>query len=50
MTKYLLIAGHGRQRDGSFDPGATGFITKGEHKYMRDDLFPAMKKFLPKDA
>lgn len=50
MVKYLLIAGHGKQRDGSFDPGATGVITKGEHKYMRDDLFPAMKRYVPKGA
>jgi N-acetylmuramoyl-L-alanine amidase len=49
-TKHLIIAGHGNQRDGSFDPGATGLITKGEHKYVRDDLFPAMKRHLPKGA
>ena len=46
---HLLIAGHGKRRDGSFDSGATGHITKGEHRYMSEDLFPAMKKFLPKD-
>lgn len=50
MTRHLLIAGHGHQRDGSFDPGATGFITKGEYRYMTQDLFPAMKKYLPKGA
>lgn len=51
MSKtYLMIAGHGRQRDGSFDPGATGFITKGEHRYMVENLFPLMKKYVPKDA
>lgn len=50
MVKHLFIAGHGWQRDGSFDPGATGVITKGEYKYMVEDLFPAMKKYLPKDA
>lgn len=47
---HLIIAGHGNQRNGSFDPGATGLITKGEHKYVRDDLFPAMKKYLPDGA
>lgn len=47
---HLIIAGHGNQRDGSFDPGATGHITKGEHRYVRDDLFPAMKKYLPDGA
>lgn len=51
MSKtYLMIAGHGHQRDGSFDPGATGFITKGEYRYMVENLFPLMKKYVPKDA
>lgn len=44
MSKYLMIAGHG-----SGDVGATGFIKKGEHRYMKEDLFPAMKKYIPKD-
>src|SRR5699024_12779470 len=43
-TKHLIIAGHGNQRNGTFDPGATGLITKGEHRYVRDDLIPAMKR------
>ncbi len=47
--KHLLIAGHGKQKNGGFDPGATGLISKGEHRYMKEDLFPAMKKFLPKN-
>lgn len=47
---HLLIAGHGKQKNGGFDPGATGLIAKGEHRYMQEDLFPAMKKFLPKGA
>lgn len=46
----LFIAGHGRNRNGSFDSGATGFISKGEHRYMVEDLFPAMKKHLPDGA
>lgn len=51
MSKtYLLLAGHGHQRDGTFDPGATGFITKGEYRYMVENLFPLMKKYVPKDA
>ncbi|TLQ08851.1 hypothetical protein FEZ48_02905 [Marinilactibacillus psychrotolerans] len=50
MTTVLCIAGHGLKPDGSFDPGATGFITKGEHKYMKEDLFPAMEKYVPKDS
>lgn len=39
-----MIAGHG-----SGDSGATGFISKGEHRYMKEDIFPAMKKYLPAD-
>ena len=46
MTKILVIAGHGENKNGSFDPGATGIITKGEHKYYEQDFFPAVKKFL----
>lgn len=45
MAVHLIIAGHGKLRNGGFDPGATGYISKGEHRYMRDDLFPAMKKY-----
>lgn len=41
----LLIAGHG-----SGDPGATGYISKGEHRYMKENFFPAMKKFIPKGS
>lgn len=41
----LLIAGHG-----SGDPGATGYISKGEHRYMKENFFPAMRKFIPKGA
>lgn len=44
MSKYLMIAGHG-----SGDAGATGFIKKGEYRYMKEDIFPAMKKYIPKD-
>lgn len=47
MTTHLLIAGHGRKRNDVFDPGAMGFIQKGEHRYFKEDLFPAMKNFLP---
>ena len=43
----LFIAGHGKNRNGSFDSGATGFISKGEHRYMTENLFPAMRKYLP---
>lgn len=45
--KVLLIAGHGTRPNGSFDPGATGFISEGEHRYFRDTFFPAMKKYAP---
>src|SRR5699024_5443386 len=27
---------------------ASGYIKKGEHKYVKEDLFPAMKKYVPK--
>lgn len=43
----LIIAGHGKRKNGTFDPGAVGLM-KGEHKYVKEDLFPAMKKYLPK--
>lgn len=43
----LFIAGHGKNVNGSFDSGATGFISKGEYRYMVENLFPAMKKYLP---
>ena len=49
MGKHLIIAGHGIRRNNTFDPGANGFITKGEHRYVKEVLFPAMKKFLPKN-
>lgn len=45
---HLCIAGHGILANGRFDPGATGIITKGEHRYMKEDLFPAIKRHLPK--
>ena len=47
MAKTLVIAGHGKNANGSFDPGATGFITKGEHKYYVENFFPAVRKYLP---
>lgn len=47
--KYLVIAGHGKRANGTFDPGATGRITKGEHRYVKENLFPAMKKYAGKD-
>lgn len=45
--KALLIAGHGKKRNGTFDPGACGYITKGENRYMSENFFPAMKKYVP---
>lgn len=46
MARHLIIAGHGETHKGSgFDPGATGYIPKGEHKFMEENLFPAMKKY-----
>lgn len=50
MSKTLWIAGHGlNKNNGHFDSGATGFITKGEHKYFRDDVFPKLKEYIHKD-
>ena len=42
----LFISGHGKARSGRIDPGATGIISKGEHRYMVENLFPAMKKYV----
>jgi len=50
MTKVLLIAGHGENRNGSFDPGALGYISKGEHKYYEQDFFKSVEKFLPANS
>lgn len=49
MAKYLVIAGHGKRKNGTFDSGATGVITKGEHRYVKENLFPEMKKYADKD-
>lgn len=46
----LFIAGHGKRQNGVFDTGASGFLTKGEHRYMTEDIFPAMQKYLPDGA
>lgn len=50
MTTYLCIAGHGRNRaTGGFDSGATGYMTKGEHRFFKEDFFPAMKRHVHPD-
>lgn len=46
MATVLVIAGHGKQRNGRVDPGAFGFISRGEHKYYTEIFFPAVKKQL----
>lgn len=46
----LFIAGHGRKRNGVFDPGAVGMVKEGEHRYMTNKLFPAIRKHLPAGA
>lgn len=43
----LFIAGHGKNKNGTFDSGATGYISEGEHNFMVKRLFPAMKKYIP---
>ena len=51
MPTVLLIAGHGlNTANGYFDPGARGYVPKGEHRWYTEDVFPAMRKYLPKDA
>lgn len=51
MPKVLLIAGHGlNKQTGYFDPGARNYVPKGEHKWYTEDVFPAMKKYLPDNA
>lgn len=45
MAVHLIIAGHGRLQNGGMDTGATGYIAKGEHRYMKENLFPAMQKY-----
>lgn len=50
MSKVLWIAGHGLNKNNNhFDSGATGFITKGEHKYYVEDFFPALLKYIHAD-
>lgn len=48
MATILNIAGHGPLKDGGFDPGATGYITQGEHKYYVDSFFKLLKRYEPK--
>lgn len=48
MATILHIAGHGTRRNGSFDPGATGFITQGEWRYYANEFFGLLKKYEPK--
>lgn len=47
--KYLIIAGHGKQPNGSNDPGAVGNGTT-EASFIREKLFPAMKKYAPSNV
>lgn len=48
MATILHIAGHGPNKNGTFDPGATGYIKQGEHKYYADSFFSYLKKYEPK--
>lgn len=49
MRKHLIIAGHGKQPSGKMNPGATGFIPQGEHMFIKNQFFNAMKKVAPKN-
>ena len=48
MATILHIAGHGHNRNGTFDPGATGYITQGEWRYYTNSFFDLLKKYEPK--
>lgn len=48
MATILHIAGHGKNKNGSFDPGARGYITQGEHRYYAQSFFDKLKKYEPK--
>lgn len=50
MPTILFVAGHGEQRNGGFDTGAIGNISLGEHRYMEQVFFPAIKNALPSGA
>lgn len=43
----LHIAGHGKNKNGTFDPGASGYIKQGEHKYYAESFFDKLKKYEP---
>lgn len=47
--KHLIIAGHGPRKNGTFDPGASGLIKQGEHKFISQKFFKSMKKYATKD-
>ena len=49
MSEYVIIAGHGRNRDGSWDSGAIGFDGTQEANYVRDKIIANMKKYVPND-
>ncbi len=50
MATILNIAGHGLKRNGTFDPGASGYISQGEHRYYTKLFFEKLKKYQPKGA
>lgn len=50
MVTKLVIAGHGKNKDGSNDPGAKGLIERGENRYYKELFFPAVKKYLPDNS
>lgn len=45
MTTKFIFAGHGKRPNGTFDSGATGLISKGEHRFFEEDFFPLMKQY-----
>jgi len=50
MATYIFIVGHGKNKNGTTDPGAIGRIKKGENRYFKEDLMPAIKRHLPANS
>lgn len=44
MSKYLIVLGHGYDRNGRFDPGAHGNGTN-EGEFLNEVLYPQLKKY-----
>lgn len=47
MAEYVIIAGHGKNKNGSYDTGAIGYDGTHEADYIRNKIIPTMKKYVP---